>query len=109
MREARGILPRLLGVPDGERYSLIIRVHHQLQAGIPSLVGGRPQGLLVDAGVAQRGEQDKVFSSQDLDVDVFVVVLVHCRDRLGVADPQVDGVRALVQRYPCEWYVLLDV
>ena len=83
----RSILFRLLRIPDCKRHSLIVRIHHKLQAINASLIRGRPQGLLVDAGVAQRGEQDKVLSSQDLDVDVFVVVLVHCRDRLGVADP----------------------
>lgn len=47
--------------------------------------------------------------AEDLHINVLVVVAVHGRDGVGVADPQVDGLGLSLQCYPCKRYVLVDV
>lgn len=47
--------------------------------------------------------------AHDLNVYVLIVVLVKYRDRLGVAYPQVDSIRVLLQGYPGKWDVSLDI
>jgi len=47
--------------------------------------------------------------AQNLDIDVLVVVPVERRNRPRVANPQVDGLGALLKGYACPGYVRLDV
>ena len=47
--------------------------------------------------------------AEDLHINVLVVVAVHGRDRVRVADPEVDGLGLPLQRDPREWDVLVNV
>ena len=59
--------------------------------------------------MAQRGQKNKVFPAQDLDKNVFEVVLVRRRDGLGVAYPQVDGIRRFLESYTGKGYIFLGI
>jgi hypothetical protein len=54
-------------------------------------------------------QQDKVFLAGYLGVNVLVGVLVQCRDRSRVSDPQVGGVGVLLEGYTGEGDILWDV
>lgn len=59
--------------------------------------------------IAYRRQQDKVFLTEDLGVDVLVVVFVEGRNRAGVTDPQVGGVRVLLEGDPGKGDVLGNI
>ena len=61
------------------------------------------------AWVGEGREEDEMFLSDDLDVDVLVVVFVKGGCGLGVADPEVDGFGVLVECYTGPGNVFLDV
>lgn len=98
-----GILGRVgmgpIGIPDGKGDGgPVLQLEPQLVVISAADVDGRAQLLLVDAGLAQRRQQDKVLLPGHLHVHVLVVVAVHGRRRERVAHPHVDGVGLLVQR-----------
>lgn len=47
--------------------------------------------------------------AQNLDVDVFHRVTMKAGDGARIADPKIDGIRGLLERYTCEWDILLSI
>lgn len=50
-----------------------------------------------------------MFLAENLDIDVLVVVLVQCRNRARIADPQIGGVRIVLEGYSREGNVSWDI
>jgi hypothetical protein len=97
---------RSIGIPygKGNMIPFLLELEFQLIiSAVPPNVNGGTQLLLVDAGLAEGREQDKVLLSGNLHVDVFIIVTVHCRCGKRVAHPHVDGVGFLLQGYAREW------
>lgn len=98
-RPPRPPLPRPIRIPHRRKRHLpippVLPIQHQLQPPLPLWAAPiRPplQRRLIHARLTRRRQEDKGFSSADLDVDVFVGVAVQSGRGAGVADPEVCGV-----------------
>lgn len=45
----------------------------------------------------------------NLNIDVLIVILMQSSGRKRVSDPEIDGIRSLLQSYASPWYIFLNV
>jgi len=104
------ILRSKIRIPGGERYLLAV-LDFDLEPGsiLASSIASGLGLLLSDARVCYGRQEEEVFLADDLDVDVFVVVLVECGGGKRVAEPEVDGFGFLAQRDSSPGDVFLDI
>jgi hypothetical protein len=72
-------------------------------------ISRRLQHLLVDTRHGYRRQKDEALATNDLAIDVLVVVSVKGSDAARVADPQVDGIGFSFKSDPRPGYVCFDI